>query len=100
VHWATSQYTQHHVVVGAGFLAPNSAIDYNTGTANHIAELPEQWASCFACGQQHGRCTVVNGSSPYDQFSPFRTMTVATYLSEVPSAYFAIITTVQRRSLP
>lgn len=68
--------------ISAGFLAPDSAVDYDEGTANNIAVLAEQWASCFACGQQYGKCTVVNGSSPYDQFSPFRNTSIASYLSE------------------
>lgn len=65
----------------AGFLVPDSAVDYDQGTANHIAIQQGQWKSCFQCGQAYGQCTVVAGSSPYDQFSPFRNTTIASYLS-------------------
>ena len=57
-------------------------MDEDSGTANHIGILPDQWQRCFQCNQTYGQCFVVNGSNPLDQFSPFRPRTVAQYLGD------------------
>ena len=53
-------------------------------SANHVGVSAASWASCFQCGQALGRCLTVNGSGPYDQLAPFRSITVAGFLSEWP----------------
>lgn len=35
------------------------------------------WQSCYQCGSAYGTCTAVQGGSPYDQFSTFRSSHLA-----------------------
>ena len=39
------------------------------------------WQNCFQCGSALGTCTAVQGGSPYDQFSTFRSSSLAAIVS-------------------
>lgn len=87
----------------AGFLVPNTAVDYSYGSANKVAVMQSQWQKCFQCGQPYGFCTAVAGGSPYDQFAAYRNITIASSLSEFPRPdvlLCSIFRYFQRPSLP
>lgn len=60
---------------------PNYDVDYSYGGANMVAEIQQQWQSCFKCGQPYGFCTAIAGGSPYDQFAAYRNVTITASLS-------------------
>ena len=62
----------------AGFVVNTSYIGSN---ANQIGMNLSSWQSCFQCGRAPGTCTAVQGSSPYDQFSTFRSSSLAAVVS-------------------
>lgn len=65
-----------------GFMVNNSHIG---SSANQIGMTQSSWHTCFQCGQPLGSCTAVQGSSPYDQFSSFRSSSLASVLTSAGS---------------
>ena len=61
-----------------GFMVNNS---YIGSSANQIGMTHSSWQACFQCGQPLGSCTAVQGGSPYDQFSSFRSSSLASILA-------------------
>ena len=49
--------------------------------ANQIGMNQSSWANCYQCNQAYGTCTAVAGGSPYDQFSAFRNVSLASVIS-------------------
>ena len=45
--------------------------------ANQIGVNLSSWENCYQCGSTPGTCTAVQGGSPYDQFSTFRSSSLA-----------------------
>ena len=66
----------------SGFMVNNSFIG---SSVNEIGMTQSSWQACFQCGQALGSCTAVQGGSPYDQFSSFRSSSLANILSSAGS---------------
>lgn len=49
--------------------------------ANQVGINLSSWQSCYHCGQPLGVCTAVQGGSLYDQFSSFRSSSLASVLA-------------------
>lgn len=62
----------------AGFVVNTSFIGTN---ANQIGMNLSNWQKCYQCGTALGTCTAVQGGSPYDQFSTFRSSSLAAVLA-------------------
>lgn len=58
---------------------------YIGSSANQIGMTESSWQACFQCGQPLGSCTAVQGGSPYDQFSSFRSSSLASLLASAGS---------------
>ena len=54
-------------------------------SANQIGMTQSSWRACFQCDQPLGSCTAVQGGSPYDQFSSFRSSSLASVLASTGS---------------
>ena len=54
---------------------------YIGSSANEIGMNMSSWQHCYQCGNAYGTCTAVNGGSPYDQFSTFRSSSLAAVIS-------------------
>ena len=65
-----------------GFMVNNSFIG---SSANQIGMTQSSWRACFQCGQPLGSCTVLQGGSPYDQFSSIRSSSLASALARAGS---------------
>lgn len=66
----------------SGFMVNNSFIG---SRANQIGMTQSSWQACFQCGQPLGSCTAVQVGSPYDQFSSFRSSSLASVLGSAGS---------------
>ena len=53
--------------------------------ANQIGMNLSSWQACYQCGQALGACTAVQGGSPYDQLSTFRSSSLASVLANAGS---------------
>lgn len=53
--------------------------------ANQIGMELSSWQACYHCGQAQGTCTAVQGGTPYDQFSSFRSNSLASVLATAGS---------------
>lgn len=58
---------------------------YIGSSANQLGMNLSSWESCYQCGTTPGTCTAVQGGSPYDQFSTFRSSSLAAVLSSAGS---------------
>lgn len=58
---------------------------YIGSSANQIGMNLSSWESCYQCGTTPGTCTAVQGGSPYDQFSTFRSSSLAAVLASAGS---------------
>ncbi len=58
---------------------------YIGNNANQIGVNLSSWESCYKCGSTPGTCTAVQGGSPYDQFSTFRSSSLAGVLASAGS---------------
>lgn len=65
-----------------GFMVNGSYIGSN---ANQIDMNLSSWQACYSCGQPLGTCTAVQKGSPYDQFSSFRSSSLASVLANAGS---------------
>ena len=65
-----------------GFVVADS---YIGGGANQIGMNLSSWQGCYRCGAVPGTCTAVRGGSPYDQFSSFRSSSLAGLLANAGS---------------
>ena len=66
----------------SGFMVNTS---YIGSSANQIGMTLSSWQACYQCGQPLGSCTAVQGGSPYDQFSSFRSNSLASVLANAGS---------------
>ena len=78
----TKNETEHKVSFYSGFMVNTSFIGSG---ANQIGMQLRNWQACYRCGQAHGACTAVQGGSPYDQFSSFRSNSLASLLATAGS---------------
>jgi len=82
--WAKHEQTKHthSNACHAGFVVSASYIGSN---ANQIGMNLSSWENCYHCGSTPGTCTAVQGGSPYDQFSTFRSSSLAGVLANAGS---------------
>lgn len=73
---------KHTAPLVPGFMVNKTFIG---SSANQIGMTQSSWQACFQCGQPLGSCTAVQGGSPYDQFSSFRSSSLASVLGSAGS---------------